>query len=111
MPRMCLNLTFDAATEEAIRALRGLLADAEIPVPGLAGYRPHITLAVYDVPTIVPHEATLEPVASALVPFPILLESLGVFPEHGVVFLAPRMSHTLFSLHRTIIQTFVPLSD
>jgi hypothetical protein len=31
------------------------------------------------------------------------MESLGIFPEPGVVFLAPRMSYALFSIHRAVI--------
>jgi 2'-5' RNA ligase len=111
MSRICFNLTFDAGTEQAIRALWQHIDEEEIPVRGLTGYRPHITLAVYEVNRIDPYEAKLSPVASALDPFPVLLESLGVFPEHGVVFLAPRMSQRLFSLHRTVIEAFLTLND
>ncbi|MCG8351475.1 MAG: 2'-5' RNA ligase family protein [Chloroflexales bacterium] len=31
---------------------------------------------------------------------PVHLDLLGIFPESGVLFLAPRMSQTLFSLYR-----------
>lgn len=107
MPRICFNLTFDPATEQAIRTLWSRLADAGIFVRGLSGYPPHITLTVYDVERVDPYENVLTPMASDLAPFPILLESLGIFPENGVLFLAPRMSETLFTLHRTTIQAFM----
>jgi 2'-5' RNA ligase len=111
MPRICLNLTFDPITEQAIQVFWSHIADAGITERGLTRYRPHITLAVYDVETINAYEATLAPMASALVPFPVLLESLGIFPEHRVIFLAPRMSHALFSLHRATIQAFASMPE
>ena len=111
MPRMCFNLTFDPTTEQAIQGLWSHLANAGITERGLTRYRPHITLAVYDVETINAYEAPLTSVACALVPFPVLLESLGIFPEQGVLFLAPRMSHTLFSLHRATVQAFASMHE
>lgn len=101
--RICFNLTFDAATEQAVRSLWQLIADAGIAVRGLAGYRPHITLAAYKVADGAEYETSLAVVASALMPFPVRMESLGIFPEAGVVFLAPRMSYALFSLHRALL--------
>lgn len=111
MPRICFNLTFDPTTEQAIQILWSHIANAGITERGLTRYRPHITLAVYDVETINAYEATLAPMASALVPFSVLLESLGIFPEHGVIFLAPRMSHALFSLHRATVQAFTSMPE
>jgi len=104
MPRICFNLTFDDATEYAVRNMWQRIADAGVAVRGLTGYRPHITLAVYDVADIAAYETGLVLVAAAMTLFPIHMDSLGIFPETGVVFLAPRMSHTLFSLHRAVLQ-------
>ncbi len=111
MPRLCFNLTFDPTTEQTIQALWSHLANAGITEQSVSGYRPHITLAVYDVENIDVYEAILVPIASALGPFPVLLESLGIFPQQGVIFLAPRMSHTLFTLHRTTVQAFMSMNE
>ncbi len=113
MPKICFNLVLDSPTEQAIRALWANIANVGNSVPRLteSRYRPHITLAVYDVKNIDKYEAILAPVASALAPFPVRLEALGIFPEEGVVFLAPRMSHTLFSLHDTVIELFASLPE
>jgi 2'-5' RNA ligase len=109
MLRICFNLTFDPITEQAIQSFWGHIVDAGITERSLTRYPPHITLAVYDVENINSYEAILAPIASALVPFPILLDSLGVFPETGVIFLSPRMSQALFSLHRAIIHEFMSM--
>lgn len=111
MPRICFTLAFDAATQQAVQELWGRLAHAGIPQPDQSRYRPHVTLAVYDVENIDEYETILAPVASALAPFPIRLESLGIFPERGVIFLAPRMSHTLFFLHRATFQALESMDE
>ncbi|MDQ2713348.1 MAG: 2'-5' RNA ligase family protein [Chloroflexota bacterium] len=111
MPKICINLTFDPATEQAIQTYWSHILDTGITELGLTGYRPHITLAVYNVEDIAVYETHLVPVASAFTPFPVLLESLGLFPEQGVIFLAPRMSHTLFSLHRATLQAFTSMNE
>ena len=103
MPRICFNLVFDHSTEQAVRDMWQRIADADVPVRGLTGYRPHVTLAAYDVTSVRAYESDLVPVTEAMEPFPIRLESLGIFPEAGAIFLAPRMSRTLFSLHRAIL--------
>lgn len=42
-------------------------------------------------------------------PLPLRLESLGVFPESGVVFLAPRPTSALLALHRRIVHGLADL--
>ncbi len=106
MSRICLNLTFDDEAERAIRSVQKRIADAGITVRSLNGYHPHITLAVYDVDDVAGYEDTIETVARKTAPFPLLMESLGIFPQEGVAFYAPRMSDALFSLHRSIVSAF-----
>lgn len=111
MPRICFTLAFDTATEQAVQTLWSYLEHTGLPKPDPVNYRPHITLAVYDVENSNEYATILAPVAAALAPFPIRLESLGIFPERGVLFLAPRMSHTLFSLHRATFQAFESMDE
>jgi 2'-5' RNA ligase len=105
MPRVCYNLTFDDATEHAIRMIWQRLAAAGLVVRGLTGYRPHITLAVYEDSELVTCETALRALAAATSVFPVRFETLGIFPEAGVLFLEPRMSHTLFMFHRQVLHT------
>jgi len=113
VPRICFNLALDAATERGIQALRTQVAQGGItpPTSTSSTYRPHITLAVYDVDDLTRYEEVLAPVAALFAPFPIRLDSFGIFPEEGVLFLAPRMSHTLFALHDHVLQAFASLSS
>jgi len=106
MLRVCFNVTFDEATERCVRSLWQRLVDAGITAPALPRYRPHVSLACYDVPDITVYEAGIVGVAAATPPFHVRLDSLGIFPEAGVVFLAPRVSHELFGLHRAIVHAF-----
>ncbi len=106
MLRVCFNLTFDEVTERSVRGLWQHLADAGIIAPAFPRYRPHVSLACYDVPEIADYEAGIAGVAAATPLFRIRLDSLGIFPEAGVVFLAPRMSRELFGLHRSVIHAF-----
>lgn len=111
MVHISFNLTFDAPTEEAVRAYGHRLVEAGIPDRTLVKYRPHVTLVAYKVENICLYEAPIATVASTLAPFPLLLESLGIFPDQGVIFLAPRMSSTLFFLHRTTLQAFAQMNE
>ena len=106
MVRVCFNLTFDETTEQGTRSLWQRIEDAGIAVRGMAGYRPHISLACYDVPDIAAYETGIAAVATATPPFSIRLDSMGIFPEAGVLFLAPRMSHTLLRLVRAVFRAF-----
>ena len=92
MLRVCFNLTFDEATEQGVRGLWQRIEDAGIAVRGMRGYRPHISLTCYEAPGLAAYEAAIVTVAAATPPFSIRLDSLGIFPETGVIFLAPRMS-------------------
>jgi 2'-5' RNA ligase len=109
MPRICFNLTFDDATEHAIRTIWHRLAALGLVVGGLTGYRPHITLAVYEDSDSSGYETPLVSLAATTPVFPVRLDSLGIFPEAGVLFLAPRMSQALFSLHRQVLYAFEAL--
>jgi 2'-5' RNA ligase len=104
--RISFNITFDAESDEAIREMWGRIAARDVVVPGLTGYRPHITLAVYDVAEYASFEAAAESALDTAPGFEVRLDSLGLFIDAGVVFLAARISHSMLSLHRNMIHRF-----
>ena len=85
------ELTFDLATEALVRTLWRRIASAGLPSSLDAdGYRPHVSLTVYDVAQF--HEEACYQRAAAFAretaPIPIHLSHLGVFVNWGnVVFL------------------------
>ncbi len=106
MPRIYFTLKFDAETEQAIRALWRKIAERGIPVEGLTGYRPHVTLAGYATDNIAPFKKGIVPVVKAMRRFPIRLEGIGIFPPAHVIFLQPCVTEKLLTLHTTILDTF-----
>ena len=98
-----LTLYFDSATERAIEGLWAVLTGAGFAVPGVHGHRPHITLAAYDTAESTPYQHLLEDFTPTQRAFPLRLHALGVFPETGVVFLAPRVTTPLLRLHTALI--------
>lgn len=102
------NLLLDPVTKDVVRDLWQRLADAGLPAKRPSGYPPHITVAAYATPQPEPTAAVLA-IRLARIAAPqravaIQLESLGVFPEAGVVFLAPRVSRTLLEVHRAVLE-------
>lgn len=106
MNTIFFTLRFDPETEAAVRSLWKAIAQEGINVPGLSGHRPHITVAAYDISDISFSQGILKTLSRKFDPFPIRLDYLGLFPERNVVFLAPRVSRTLYSLHHQLIQSF-----
>lgn len=108
MTMVSCNLYFDPAAEDAVRGLWQRLADAGLPAKSAAGYPPHITLTAYTsndpAVTVMEFAARLVSVVERQQPIPVRLEALGVFPEAGVVFLAPHISRALLDLHRTVFE-------
>lgn len=106
MPVLSINLLLDLATEQTVRELQQSLAPEGVPFA--QRYPPHITLTAYQCEDGAEAEYLSQlPLLTQHWPqFPLLLESLGIFPETGVLFLAPRMSQTLLTLHQRIIDQF-----
>jgi 2'-5' RNA ligase len=100
VPRLCLNLQFDAATSQAVSDLRERLTGK----PQSLTYGPHITLAVYEVDDLSFYEARLAAIGASSTAFPVRFEALGIFPETGTVFLEPRPSLAVLELHRRVLQ-------
>lgn len=106
-----LTLYFDPATEQAIHRLWHVLADAGISVPGIHGHRPHITLAAYDTTDWTTYQQLLGKFTQSQQAFPIRLHALGIFPETGVVFLAPRVTAPLITLHSALLTACAALGS
>jgi len=100
------TLRFDPATEQAVRALWRRIASIGIDVAGLTGHRPHITLAGYEVDHAERYRSTLAEFALGVAPFSIEFGHLGVFPDAGVVFLAPTVNRRLLAMHRALVERF-----
>jgi len=105
MLRIALTLAFDRQTEAGIERIWHDLDEQNLRGPSTA-YRPHITLAVYDVEDAERFHEKLHPFVGKFNRFPLRLDVLGMFPERGVLFLTPRMTRPLMDFHRAVIQTF-----
>ena len=106
MPRIYFTLKFDVEMEQVIRSLWRKIADAGIPVEGLGGYRPHLTLAGYVAEDVTAFEQGIVPVMAAFRRFPVHFESIGIFPTGNVIFLQPRLTEQLLTLQKTVLETF-----
>ena len=101
------ELTFDPATEATIRAIWQRVADAGLPSSiDAAGYRPHISLAVYDVGQFDADACYRKAAAYArkTAPIPIQLSHLGVFVSwENVVFLGVTPTAELLARHQAVL--------
>lgn len=107
---MYFTLRFDPATEEAVRGLWRRIASAGIDVAGLTGHRPHITLAGYEIDRAERYRSRLAEFALGVAPFSVEFGHLGVFPDAGVVFLAPTVNQGLLAVHRALVERFASLA-
>lgn len=105
---LSINLLLDQATGQTVRELQHSLAPEGVSFA--QRYPPHITLTAYRCEDGAEAEylSHLPLLTRDVRQFPLLLESLGIFPETGVLFLAPRMSQSLLSLHQAAIDQFTP---
>src|SRR5947209_13465929 len=100
------TLRFDAETERAVIDLWLALADEGIELVGLTGHRPHITVSAYETEEVELYVPLLEDFGSHTTRFPVRFGSVGVFPDNGVVFLAPAVSDALRAVHRSLLAQF-----
>jgi 2'-5' RNA ligase len=100
---LAVVLLFDAATTQAVLALRQELIRAGLP-PTLDGMAdpPHLSLAVFaDDAAASPLGDACATFARATPPLPLTLSAVGVFPSaEGVLFLAPTPTEALLQHHR-----------
>lgn len=97
------TLRFDAATERAIIDLWIALAEEGIELVGLSGHRPHITVTAYEADEVESYIPLLAEFAETTAPFPLRFDAVGVFPNNGVVYLAPTVSEALRATHRSLL--------
>lgn len=109
--RISINATFDNHAEQALAVFKNRIVEAHPQLRKQSAYRPHITLAAYEVDSPTTYVKVLKELANQTEQFPIQLDVLGVFPENGVVFYAPRMSSALLDLHRKTIQVTHAISE
>ncbi|MDQ2744509.1 MAG: 2'-5' RNA ligase family protein [Chloroflexota bacterium] len=107
---MYFTLRFDAATEEAVRGLWRRIASSGIDVSGLTGHRPRVTLVGYEVDRAERYRSALAEFALGVAPLSIEFGHLGVFPDAGVVFLAPTVNQRLLAVHRALVERFAGLA-
>lgn len=97
-----VELYFDSQTEQAVRALRQRLREAEI-LPTLHGIddRPHVSLAVLPDGDAEQLVSALKEHAAATAVFDVQFSALGTFPtDENVLFLSPVRTAQLSECHR-----------
>jgi 2'-5' RNA ligase len=109
-----IEMYFDEATEATVRGMWQSIAATGLPSAMLVGgYRPHVTLAVYD--TLQDDgwfASTLEVLAGVAPPVSLTLDSYGVFPtSEGVLFLGVTVTEALLELHNTFHSWFTDYRD
>lgn len=105
-----IELYFDHDTEAAVHhAWRGI-REAGLPSPMLdAGYRPHVSFAVYDSETLdvkdIQHR--LASYAGAEVSLPVNMPNIGIFPtDEGVLYLGVTPTQELIGAHADFHKRF-----
>ena len=106
MTTIFLTLYFDTITETAVQKIIEKLADIDLTTSGENRHRPHITLSAYDVEDVEASIETLAKFTSQIKTFPLRLHYLGIFPEKGVLFLAPMPTTQLFDTQRALQKHF-----
>ena len=100
-----VELNFDAATDDRIRALWRQLADAGLNSAMLDNNAtPHISLAVFDEIELDLVRLVMADFAHRVTPISVRLAAVGTFPpgvkgDEGAVYLAPTVSAHLLSHH------------
>jgi len=96
---------FDAATDDAVYAVREVLRDAGVPLPPRPPHRPHFTLAAARVARG-PELDRVGDVAAAVAarhrPVPVRLTEVGRFGRAGALWLGPAVTGALFDLQRDV---------
>jgi 2'-5' RNA ligase len=98
-----VELYFNPQAETAVRHIWQTFAAAGRLSPMLeSGYRPHVSLAVYDSEelNIVELQEALFAYAGELAPFPLQLSHIGIFPAaEGVLYLGVSVTQELLDFH------------
>ena len=96
-----VTMFVDEESESSIRNIWQEVKDAGISSFMLdSGIRPHITLAVYNELDLDPFLEKLSSFKKDISPISLSLSSIGAFLKpHGIVFLAPTVTHRLMNMH------------
>jgi len=110
-----VELYFDPASETTIRRIWQAIAQAGLNSPMLeAGYRPHVSLAVYD-DDILDANSLIQDLAAyapTTAPFSLALSSIGLFPTaEGVLFFGVTVTKDLLELHTGFHRAFARYAD
>lgn len=105
-----IELYFDESTDTNIRHIWEIIAESGVKsYMRNAGYRPHISLAVYDNDALDVDglQQTLRSFADTLTPFFVGFSYIGVFPTNeGGLFLGATVSQKLQQAHTSFHATF-----
>lgn len=96
---------FDAATDEAVYAVRDRVRAAGVPLPERPPHRPHFSLAAARVapgPELDRMTGLAAELAREHQPFPLLLHQVGRFGRAGALWLGPADSPALARLQRDV---------
>lgn len=106
-------MCFDPETERKIRTVWEKLAGGGVNFSPLnSGWRPHISLAVFDRLDVADAKAKLELFSSGISSFRLMLSNLGVFAgEESVLFLSPVVNERLLRTHRDLHRLFEDYAD
>ena len=98
-----VSLWFDESAEVQVRSIWQRLADAGIKSFADGPIRPHVTLAHGLELDLHPFVTVLREKLEAHPTFDLTFTSLGLF-DSGILYLAARMTHSLWTLHREVAQ-------
>lgn len=98
-------MSFEPQGDARVRRAWAALDEAGIESPAvratITGYRPHVSLAVFD--EAMEMDAELRTAVAGSIGLPLRLGSLGVFPgNEGVVFFGVVVTHQLAALQRAV---------
>lgn len=101
---------FDAATDEAIYAVRDRVRAAGIVLPDRPPHRPHLTLSAARVPRdqVDAVRAVAAEVVTRHAPVSIALSEVGRFGRAGVLWLGPAANRGLPALQRDVYRSMKP---
>jgi 2'-5' RNA ligase len=108
MPLVSYNVLLDAGTERRVLEVRSRLRAVGVPAVGPDRYHPHITLVAFETGerSVDAFTEALPELVRGRARFSMLLGALGIFPERGVLFLAPVPTLALLALHSAAVQRF-----
>ncbi len=106
-----VEMFFDEKADKLVRSVWTDLARANLTSSMIdGGYRPHVTLAVFEGYASPKFEDELRFFAEKHRVFPIKLDYLGVFPRpEGVVYFGAVVTEHLLSVHAEYTRLFAPL--